>query len=263
MQSASEIQAPRSQSLDLRFQLVESGCMRRVFLVTIATAVLLGVAWLAWRNHESMLARHCFAQLQQCSENDAQARLDHLARLGTAGVPYLVRSLDDPREAVALRARRTLWDTLVQWEKLPPADAAKRLAALVDALDSQVASFGPSAQWEAGQITVRLLHWPLGGVKPDGRRMLAACERILMQTETQSRPSQSPAEPAVSDAARSAAESRAYAALLAAPKLPGGGLLEDAPGGQNPTEVARGAAEPHPLRVIGPVETARRPLESS
>ena len=134
------------------------------------------------------------------------ARLDQLARLGPAGLPYLVRAMDDPRESVAQRARRTVWDAIRGWEKLPPRDAALRLRTLADALDARVESFGPAAQWEAGQIAVRLLQWPLDGT-PDGRHIVAACERILAHTEASLHPDADPTgvsarrSPATSDVA--------------------------------------------------------------
>ncbi len=127
----------------------------------------------------SNLAAHWQQSLETVSDDRAEMLVASAAGLGRPGLPVLVAALGSPREIVASAGRLWLDRQLRSWENLPNQEAQRNVAALAEALASEVETLSPAARLDAARLANRLLRWRLDGEIVDRSRCTWLCDRVL------------------------------------------------------------------------------------
>jgi hypothetical protein len=160
----------------------QPGSLRRLaaLLITLTAAIGLVVTLAAFFN--PLLAAYWRWQLAGAADNQCEAVLEQLGKLGEAGVPAMVEALGSTRQSVARPAGRLLWREVHNWAREPAQASSAKLAALAGQLARQVSSFDPGVRAVAADLATEILRQPLDGRVIDRSAVLADCDRILRAT---------------------------------------------------------------------------------
>lgn len=152
---------------------------RRILTIAAITVVILGVFFAGRYYTSRILAAHWQESLQSVPDDRAEMLVASAARLGRPGLPVLVAALGSPRESVSSAGRLWLDRQVRSWENLSNQEAQRNVAALAEALVSDLNSLGPAARLDAARLANRLLKWRLDGKIVDRGRVTWLCDRLL------------------------------------------------------------------------------------
>lgn len=124
-------------------------------------------------------ARRLAESLPYASDEQVEATLTKIARVGRPGLPSLLAAMESPRELVARTATEHILMQVGQWENGSPLEMDRRLADLVVHLARRYEFYPPSIQQEAKALALRVLRLPMLHAGRPRVEVFAACERLL------------------------------------------------------------------------------------
>jgi len=155
------------------------GTVRRLLATIVLAALLVGAALAGLRYYRFALARSWGCQLPIVPEDQIEAVVRRIARLGEPGIPVLVQALGSDREAVGYWAKEAIQEEIEPWKGLPATQATSRWAALADALTTQAKHFTPAGRARAADLATYILGGQGGREPALPLAVVAACERVL------------------------------------------------------------------------------------
>jgi hypothetical protein len=117
-------------------------------------------------------------RMESLSEPQAARRVRELALLDQDAPAALVPLVADERAAVADAAAATIDRLVADWNGLPAAEVAPRIAALAHELAAAAPQLPVERRAWAHALATRLLVWPLGATIDSGQ-IVADCETVL------------------------------------------------------------------------------------
>lgn len=147
-----------------------------------AIAVALGIvgALVASRSWQTArLADHWRTKLAALPDDQAAKAIEHLNRLGPAGLPALVEAVGSQRAVVARAAQQALREQVDRLRTLPISQSSAQLARVAALLAEECHRYGPAARRFAAELAAQLLPHPLDRTQVDLAAYLASCEKIL------------------------------------------------------------------------------------
>ncbi len=166
---------------------------RRLLVLVMVTAAVLGMFFLGQRWVPGILAAHWRKSLTTVSDDRAEMLVAAAARLGRPGIPVLVEAMASPRESVAKAGRLWLDRQMASWENVAGRESQRNVAALAEALASEQDTYSPAARLDAARIAHRLLEWRLDGRIVNRGRVTWLCEQLLRAADY--KVAQSPGHP--------------------------------------------------------------------
>ena len=145
------------------------------------------------------LAESYVKSLETCDETEIPILLEALVQLGEPGIPGLVRSLRQPREAVFSAAQQKLNDELDRWESLDDSARLRRYRIFSQALLEQVRTLDEEGQNAAIRFSRRMLRNLVIAKdavgNPEVTPVSRNCERLLTAIETRRKKTLAPNGP--------------------------------------------------------------------
>ena len=151
-----------------------------VFSVLLATALV----WLAATARGPLLRRyaeHLAEALPAASEDRVETTLDKIARLGQPGLPVLLKSMESPREIVALGAAERVFRRAERWERGAPSETDAPLADLIVRLAERADAYPHSIRKSVRELALRVLRRPMMHARRPRVEVFAACDRLLQE----------------------------------------------------------------------------------
>lgn len=158
---------------------------RRLLTIVAMTIAILGVFFAGRHYTPRILATHWQKNLKTVPDDRAEMLVASAARLGRPGLPVLVAALGSPRESVSSAGRLWLDRQVRSWENLSNQEAQRNVAALAEALASDLDRLGPAARLDAARLGNRLLKWRLDSKIVDRGRVTWLCDRLLRAADYQ------------------------------------------------------------------------------
>jgi len=156
---------------------------RRLLTIVAMTGVILGLFFAGRHWSAKILAAHWQKSHETVPDDRVEILVASAARLGRPGLPVLVAALGSPRENIASAGRSWLDRQLRSWENLSNQESQRNVAALAEALASELEVFSPAARLDAARLANRLLRWRLDGEIVDRGRFTWLCDRVLLAAD--------------------------------------------------------------------------------
>jgi len=153
--------------------------VRRLLATIVLAALLVGAAMAGLRYYSFALARSWGSQLSAAPEDQIEAVVRRIARLGEPGIPVLVQALGSDREAVGSWAKEAIQEEIESWNGLTASQATPRWTALADALTTQTKHFTPAGRARTADLATYILRGQGGSEPALPLAVVAACERVL------------------------------------------------------------------------------------
>ncbi len=152
---------------------------RRLATILAMTAAILVLFFVGRHWVTKALANHWKKSLETVSDDRAEVLVASAARLGRPGLPVLVAALASPRESVSSAGRLWIDRELRSWERQSTVDSQRNVAALAEALATELEHFTPATRLEAARFAERMLAWRLDAETVDRERFTWLCDRVL------------------------------------------------------------------------------------